>query len=408
MKNLIKLLIFPLLVFTIFGINNKQIFNLHTSANTSENISIICPTENCDGVFEKGKCNKCEHQFAASIGEIGYDDFETAMDNAVAGDTIYCYVNFSEDFKIPQGITLAGGDCEFSGYVTNNGTIESGKFTKESSGATEEEEDFGGFNDLINGGNSNYGVINNGTINNGKFLGKIENNGIIYNGTFNNDLTNNTHAKFYGGLIYGDIKNYGEFLGGETINNFENYGTITDGKFYSIKNMESGIINGGEFIYHIENNGVINNLNTGDLVFGFSFSVINKGTINCQAHINLTSSGEHKCNCRVCGEIVHKPITDKRVEPTCSKKGLTEGSHCEACNEVFVAQEEIKALGADAEKEHHIDLDNNNKCDDCKAWLGLPIILIVIIAIIAVIAIGVAGFSVYWFVIRKKKKQKVS
>lgn len=405
---ILKILIIPLLFCAVIVFNNSMLNNLTVKANELKNILIKCPTENCEGTYEKGKCSECEHQFAASIGEIGYDDFETALGDASINDIIYCYKNYSEDFTIPQGVTFVGFDNEISGYVTNNGIIESGKFTKESSGATDEEEDFGGFDDLLNGDKPKFGVINNGVINNGQFLSKLENNGIINNGIFNNDLTNNTYAKFYNGLIYGEIKNYGEFLGGETINNFENYGTITNGKFYNIKNMESGIINGGEFIYHIENNGVINNLHSGDIVFDFSFSVINNGTINCQAHINLTSSGEHKCNCRVCGEIVHKPVIDKRVEPTCSKKGLTEGSHCEACNEVFVAQEEIKELGTDAEKEHHIDLDNNKKCDECNAWLGLPIILIIVIAVMAIIAVGAAGFLIYWFGIRKRKKVKIN
>ena len=36
---------------------------------------------------------------------------------------------------------------------------------------------------------------------------------------------------------------------------------------------------------------------------------------------------------------------DKAVEPTCTETGLTEGSHCLACGEVFVAQETIPAKG---------------------------------------------------------------
>ena len=42
---------------------------------------------------------------------------------------------------------------------------------------------------------------------------------------------------------------------------------------------------------------------------------------------------------------VHTPVTDETVEPTCTTDGLTKGSHCAGCGEVFKAQEAISALG---------------------------------------------------------------
>ena len=41
----------------------------------------------------------------------------------------------------------------------------------------------------------------------------------------------------------------------------------------------------------------------------------------------------------------HTPVTDKAVDPTCTNTGLTEGSHCSACNEVLVKQTVVDALG---------------------------------------------------------------
>lgn len=43
----------------------------------------------------------------------------------------------------------------------------------------------------------------------------------------------------------------------------------------------------------------------------------------------------------------HNAVTDPAVSPTCTTTGLTEGSHCSICNEVFIAQQEIAALGHD-------------------------------------------------------------
>lgn len=66
-----------------------------------------------------------------------------------------------------------------------------------------------------------------------------------------------------------------------------------------------------------------------------------------------TEDGYEKKVCSVCGteEIIvlpatgHSPVADAAVEPTCTEAGLTEGSHCEKCDEVFTQQEEIPALG---------------------------------------------------------------
>lgn len=41
----------------------------------------------------------------------------------------------------------------------------------------------------------------------------------------------------------------------------------------------------------------------------------------------------------------HKSVTDKAVAPTCTKNGLTEGTHCSVCNTVLKAQTTVSAKG---------------------------------------------------------------
>ena len=55
---------------------------------------------------------------------------------------------------------------------------------------------------------------------------------------------------------------------------------------------------------------------------------------------NLTLYGPY-CNDK---ENIHKIVIDKAVEPTTTTTGLTEGSHCELCGEIFVAQTVVDKL----------------------------------------------------------------
>ena len=98
--------------------------------------------------------------------------------------------------------------------------------------------------------------------------------------------------------------------------------------------------------------------------------------------------------CSVCGDDLsretvttavapHTEVVDAAVAPTCTATGLTEGSHCSVCGEVFVAQEVVDALGhKDTDPRDHecdvcglsttdcIDENKNHKCDICGDKMG--------------------------------------
>ena len=42
---------------------------------------------------------------------------------------------------------------------------------------------------------------------------------------------------------------------------------------------------------------------------------------------------------------IHTEVIDNAVDPTCTETGLTQGSHCSECGEVFTQQKTVPAIG---------------------------------------------------------------
>lgn len=90
-----------------------------------------------------------------------------------------------------------------------------------------------------------------------------------------------------------------------------------------------------------------------------------------------TSEGVKKFTCTVCSETRteaisatgHTPVTDNMVLPTCTKQGLSEGSHCSKCNSVIKEQTVIPALGHDYKLTSYSrtcdDVTGAYKCSKC-------------------------------------------
>ncbi len=70
-------------------------------------------------------------------------------------------------------------------------------------------------------------------------------------------------------------------------------------------------------------------------------------------HASCTDAGAKTYTCSTCSHSYteaiaatgHSPIIDEAVSPTCTKAGLSEGSHCSVCGAVIRAQETIPATG---------------------------------------------------------------
>lgn len=82
-----------------------------------------------------------------------------------------------------------------------------------------------------------------------------------------------------------------------------------------------------------------------------------------------TEDGKIQKTCSDCGKTKittvkatgHDVVDDEAVDATCTMPGLTAGSHCTACGEVLVKQEEVLGI--------HVDDDEDALCDVCIASL---------------------------------------
>ena len=78
-------------------------------------------------------------------------------------------------------------------------------------------------------------------------------------------------------------------------------------------------------------------------------------TITATSANNKTGSIEILVEC-----FEHTPVIDEAVTPTCEETGLTEGSHCAVCGEVFTVQEIIPALGHEWGEPAYVWADDNS------------------------------------------------
>lgn len=141
---------------------------------------------------------------------------------------------------------------------------------------------------------------------------------------------------------------------GKSVSSIGNYA------FSGCKYLSSARFLGTEDSWSSVSIGSSNSSLTDVLEFGCNHK-FSDGVITKQA--TCTETGEEISYCSICGDSkiellpLHSQtiVVDEGVAPTCIEDGLTEGSHCSACNEVIVAQETISALGHSYSEEWAVD-----------------------------------------------------
>lgn len=110
-------------------------------------------------------------------------------------------------------------------------------------------------------------------------------------------------------------------------------------------------------------------------------------------------------------------VIDAAKDATCTATGLTEGSHCSACDAVIVKQEEIAVKDHNygdwtvekeaTKKEQGLKVKTCTACGD-KVTEDIPVLSssnigLIVLIIVLVVVLGAGGFCLYWFVLKKKK-----
>ena len=133
-------------------------------------------------------------------------------------------------------------------------------------------------------------------------------------------------------------------------------------------------------IQHQECSDCHNKINMGVSIAKKEHTIVEDEEVLATCSKTGLTKGSH---CSVCNEVIvkqmvinktsHTIVIDKKVEATCSKTGLTEGKHCSVCNEVILKQNTI------VKKDHSyawvIDKDatckeegsKHEECVNCKA-----------------------------------------
>jgi len=298
---------------------------------------------------------------------VGYETLQAAIDAATAGDVISFIEGLSESVTVSKSLTIDGQGKSYTATIAVSGnvnvTVQNVRFDKGSI-------TYSGSNMYCRLTVKDCSFQDGGYAITTKTVGGV----IIENcKVFNQSLLyapRSTHE-----IIVRDVTilsgNYGANIAYGNTAVFENV-TMVDVKYgihvhnYGTKTitLENCDIRGNNPIYTWERNttvvdtfkivGATKLVPTDPATFAVSqYAKIvladESATLEAPANLAVTEGVEHPCY-KVVYEngiykviLEHTVVIDAAVAPDCENTGLTEGSHCSVCGEVFVAQQEVPA-----------------------------------------------------------------
>ena len=303
------------------------------SGNNHETTCIYCSYSKIEAHnFVDGACTVCADTVKVTVSgsngegasEKEFAKIEDAINNATEGDVINTKADVTVDtmLNVGSGVTLNAGDFTIDAPITVGGSIIGGSFTQNVTMTAGSSITGGNYTTIEMGeGSSLLGIF--GSVKAEEIvIGEVK---LSLNNIDAEDITisiNHVAESQKIVVTYSMIQTLA--------NDDENVSTIVIGEGYCafLNNDYTGYIGEGEEI-------------TSDVY-------ILAHTHDFTYESNGADTHTERCTtCDYSAAFEHNHTFDAAKAPTCTESGLTAGSHCSICNEVFVAQTEVDPLGHD-------------------------------------------------------------
>ncbi len=240
-------------------------------------------------------------------------------------------------------------------FVSRNVDVKTYKVTLDKVNGQAISDHYGLYGTMRLGGNSQGGIVGNNK-------GHVQSCG--FTGSIDSKAGCGGIAGYNAGKIVGSYSKFAPKVSDVFVNGIAP--KIEGSVLFSYYPSGAGLSGAGSTTGDMTKNTYLGNLNRPLSLWSMEPSVNGGLPFICLKHEFVykdNGDGTHKGSCSLCGASStesHIPITDEAVAPTCTEAGKTEGSHCNICNAVLVAQEPVPATGHSYKEE--IILEEN--CTD--------------------------------------------